>query len=206
MIYQTIEGLSPDQALRVAGQAADYYKQHGYAISDPELDALIGQARGPTTGQETQPIVGAGAGIRQDYGDLLKARGVSSLGAADPQLLAAIQARIPGLTPEQAQQVAQSGRDFYTATGVMAPDAAIDRAAGQAKNFTIPLPHQFDPAKFDALMVDPTAAGLLEGTVRGAGWDWETYKRQHYAARPSGVAAPATGAGTWGQAPTGVWG
>ena len=205
MLYQSVEGLSPDQALGVARQAADYYRAHGYAMSDPELDTLIGQARGPTTGQETQPIVGAGAGIRQDYGGLLQQRGVSYLGPNDPQLVAAIQARIPGLTPEQATQIAQRGRDFAATTGVMAPDAAIDRAAGQAKGFTIPLPHQFDPAKWDQMMADPTAAGLFEGTVRAAGWDWDTYKRQHYAARPTGVAAPAT-RGAWSQPAAGVWG
>jgi hypothetical protein len=204
MLYQAIGGLTPQQALAASQRASSYARDRGYAMSDAELNGMLAEVRGPMTGAETSPLVGVGAQIRQDYDALLGQRGVSSLGADDPQLLAAIQGRVPGLTAQQARQVAQQGRDWYERTGTVIPDAAVDRIAGQAKGFTIPLPHQFDPARWDAVMADPVGAGLFEATVRGAGWDWDTYKRQHLAARPTGTAARSTGA-TFSQ-PQGVWG
>ena len=210
MAYQAIGGLNQQQALAVAQQMSDYYKAHGYSASDQELEAALQQAGGPTTGQGTSPIPGVGAQIRQDYQDLLRSRGVTSLPPNDPQLIAAIKFRIPGMTDEQAVQVAQQGRDWFATTGTLAPDSVIDRAAGQAKGFSIPLPHQFDPAKFDAITRDPVGAGLLQAQVEAAGWDWNTYKQQHLAARPTGVAAPSSSVswGSTGQGSNqqGVWG
>lgn len=203
LIYQAVGGLTPEQAAVTAERAATYFKTNGYAISDAELNGLIAEARGPMTGDQTSPLVGVGAQIRQDYSDLSGARG-TSLGANDQQFGAAIQSRVPGLTAQQAAQLAQRGRDFFLKTGVVIPDAAMDRAAGEIKDFRIPLPHQFDPGKWNALMADPTAAGLFEGTIRASGWDWDTYKRQQAASRPGGVVTPTAGA-NWAR-PTGMWG
>lgn len=212
MAYQAVAGLNPQQALQVSQQMSDYYRAHGYTASNQEVEQAIQAAAGPTTGATTAPIPGAGAQIRQDYADLLKARGVQYIGPDDPQLVAAIKFRIPGLTDQQAQQIAQSGRDWMATTGTVAPDAAIDRAAGQAKGFAIPLPHQMSAAQFDSLTRDPVSAGLFQSQVEAAGWDWNTYKAQHMASRPVGVAAPSTGFGSpstqaWGGSnQSGVWG
>lgn len=209
MAYQAIGGLTPQAALTVSQQMSDYARTHGYSASDPELEAALAQAGGPTTGQTTSPIPGVGAQIRQAYQTLLQSRGVQSLPPNDPQLIAAIQGIVPGMTPEQAMQVAQSGHDWSGTTGTVAPDQVIDRAAGQAKGFSIPLPHQMDPARFDALTRDPVAAGLFQAQVEAAGWDWNTYKQQHMAARPVGVAAPSAST-SWGSTgggnQQGVWG
>ena len=35
---------------------------------------------------------------------------------------------------------------------------------------------------------DPVARGLAEGALRSAGWDVDTYKRQHLLSRPVGTA------------------
>lgn len=203
-LYQAIGGLNPQQATVAAQRAAQYARTRGFSMGDAELNGMLAELRGAPTGQETTPMPGVGAQIRQDYDTLLQQRGVQSLGADDPQLLAAVQSRIPGLTAQQARQVAQAGRDFYATTGVVAPDSVVDRAAGQAKGFSIPLPHQFDPARWDAINRDPVATGLLQAQVQAAGWDWDTYKRQHLAARPGGQATPTTG--TQFAQPTGVFG
>lgn len=203
-LYQAIGGLNPQQASVAAQRAAQYARTRGYSMSDAELNGMLAELRGAPTGQEFTPLPGVGAQVRQAYDTLLQQRGATSLAADDPQLLAAVQAAVPNLTAQQARQVAQAGRDFYATTGVVAPDSVIDRAAGTAKAFRIPLPHQFDPAQWDAINRDPVATGLLQAQVQAAGWDWDTYKRQHLAARPGGQATPTTGT-TFSQ-PTGVWG
>ncbi len=205
MLYQAVGGLSPQAAAAVSQTAATYYQTHGYAMTDTELDGLIATTKGPTGANpaETNPMVGVGAQVRQAYGDLSAARPGTWVGGADPQFGAAVGAAVPGLTAQQQAQIAERGADFYRQTGVAIPDAAVDQYAGQVKGFHVPLPHQMDPGHFDAMMADPVAKGLFQGTVKAAGWDWDTYQQQHYASRPTGVATPSTGA-SWAQ-PTGVW-
>jgi hypothetical protein len=195
MIYQTVGGLSPQAAQQAATEAADYFKTHGFTMSDPELDALLNKHRAPMgSAEDFAALPGVGARIRQDYGTLARQRGVAP-GATDPQVLALIQAAVPNLTQQQAQQIAGMGHDYYAQTGTVIPDSALDQYAGQVKGYRIPLPHQMDPGTFDAIQRDPVSKGLFEGALGQAGWDVGTYYTQHRASRPVGTAGPTASIG-----------
>lgn len=190
MLYRVAGGLDQAHAQQAAQEAAAYYKQHGFSMSDTELDALLERHRAPM-GSPTDyaALPGVGAQIRQGYSDLTQTRGMTP-GASDPQVLALVQAAVPNLTQAQAAQLSQLGHDYSAMTGTVIPDYALDQAAGQVKQYRIPLPHQMDPGTFDAIQRDPVSKGLFEGALGQAGWDVNTYYAQHRAARPVGSASP----------------
>jgi hypothetical protein len=195
MLYEVVGGLNPEQARAASQYAADYYKTHGFSISDAEFDQHLDQLRGPTgTEGQYDPLVGVGAQIRQGYGDLVQARG-GPLTPTDPQLTALINSTVPGLSAQQAQQIAQRGRDYYKATGTVVPDYGIDQYAGQVKQFRVPLAHQMAPGAFEAMQADPVAKGLFEATLGAKGYDPASYYGQHLAARPRGTAPRTSSVG-----------
>jgi len=191
MLYQAVGQLNPQGAAAAAARVADLYKQRGYDISDVELNGLLDSYRGPSGGpQDFAALPGVGAQIRQGYDDLARARG-GPIAPNDPQLLALVRAAVPNTTDAQAQNISGYGHDYNVVTGTVVPDEAVDRYAGQVKGYRIPLPHQLTAEQYDTLYgqnADPVARGLAEGALRSAGWDVDTYKRQHLLSRPVGSA------------------
>ena len=192
MLYEVVGGYNPEQARAAATYAADYHRTHGFPISDAEFDPYLDQLRGPTgSPDQFDPLVGVGAQIRQGYGDLTQARGMTPQ-PGDPQLNALISGAVPGIDTAQQQRIAQRGRDYYATTGTVIPDYGIDQYAGQVKGYRVPLAHQMAPGAFDAMQADPVSKALFEGGLGAKGYDPASYYAQHAAARPRGT-APRTG-------------
>lgn len=207
LIWQVLGGLTPDQARAASQQGAVYANQNGRLLSDAEVDQHVAEVK---TRMPNPNDVGYGLGsaIQTAFQDTQAQYPGSPLAGDDPRLLAAVRQNpeLAGITPEQLGQIVAAGRQFTGYTGQLAGaglDTMIGTTLGRAP---VPMPHQMDPAAFDAIHADPVKLGLWQGALQRRGWDVGTYERQHRAARPVGTAAPSSGAGTWGGAPTGVWG
>lgn len=142
---------APGNAASVAGMVGD--------IGRP--DGVSGQNGGTGTGVAVTPRVpgtaptpwpatpgaptpnpNAGARVGQIYRDVVARRGVSSLGADDPELVAAVGSGL-SLTPQQTHQLLQAGKDYAVANGGQAPpdavmQGALDRITGGGVQTTQP--------------------------------------------------------------------
>lgn len=208
LIWQVLGNLTPEQAMAASRQGAEYAQRYGRLLSDAEVDQVVTETK---TANPNQYDVGydLGDAVQQAFQNVQAQYPTEKLTGYDPRLLAAVRANpeLANITPEQLDQIVQAGRTFTWTTGQMA-GSGLDTMIGQAiKRPPVPLPHQMNAGAFEALYgvnADPTAKALAEAALKRRGWDPATYERQHYAARPTGTAAP-TSSTAWGGT-SGVWG
>lgn len=207
LIWQVLGGLTPEQARAVSLQGAQYANQNGRLLSDAEVEQAVAGAKTANPNQY-DVAYGLGDAVQQAFQTTQAQYPGSPLAGDDPRLLAAVRQNpeLAGITPEQLTQIVNAGRQFTGMTGQLA-GAGLDTMIGQTmQRPAVPLPHQMNAGAFEALYgagADPTAKALAEAALKRRGWDPATYERQHYAARPTGTAAPSTST-AWG-GPSGVW-
>src|SRR5689334_11989674 len=90
------------------------------------------------------------------------------------------------LTPEQATELGQMGRQWKQALGASMPEDALDSYAGQITKRQILAPHQMNPATWDAM--GQMGQQLYLSAASAKGYDPNEYQNKINAARPVGTA------------------